>query len=349
MTPTLARELLVHALQTALANTLIALCITAFGEHDLAHNLVYSQCIGLAIWALLDGGQRWLVRDWATHWRRAVLLVPLGVVLGYAGGTLLGDVLLGRTEPPYWVTAPQKTLAYLLMSMGVGAAGTYYFLSRRQMAAAQARARAAEHRAAEARLRLLEAQLEPHMLFNTLANLRALIATDPPRATTMLDHLIAYLRGTLGASRTGTHPLRLEFERLGDYLALMAVRMGPRLHTTLALPEALRELPVPALLLQPLVENSIRHGLEPQVAGGHIHVGARREGAWLLLVVEDNGAGPDHSSAGTGFGLDQVRERLLASYGPTATLALGRGLPVGMRAEIRIPLSTPPCAHSTPH
>jgi hypothetical protein len=90
----------------------------------------------------------------------------------------------------------------------------------------------------------------------------------------MLDHLIAYLRATLGASRATLHPLADEFARLRDYLELMAVRMGPRLAYTLDLPEALREVPVPPLLLQPLVENAIRHGLEPQVAGGHITVRA---------------------------------------------------------------------------
>lgn len=92
--------------------------------------------------------------------------------------------------------------------------------------------------AAEARLKLLETQLEPHMMFNTLANLRVLVATDPPRAQEMLDHFIAYLRATLGASRAALHPLADEFARLQDYLALMAVRMGPRLDYTLELPEA---------------------------------------------------------------------------------------------------------------
>src|SRR5690606_22156517 len=125
----------------------------------------------------------------------------------------------------------------------------------------------AQRQASEARLRLLESQLEPHMLFNTLANLRALIGSDPPRAVEMLDRLNAFLRATLAASRSAAgaqrHTLRDEFARLDDYLALMAVRMGPRLRVVLSLPEPLADCPVPALLLQPLVENAIRHGLEP--------------------------------------------------------------------------------------
>ena len=140
----------------------------------------------------------------------------------------------------------------------------------------------------------------------------------------MLDHLNAYLRATLSASRSPQHPLRAEFDRLRDYLALMAIRMGPRLAYTLDLPDDLANHPVPTLLLQPLVENSITHGLEPQVAGGHISVQARRVGARLVLRVSDNGAGlqtptTPHSS---GFGLAQVRERLATAYGAEGALEL---------------------------
>jgi len=122
------------------------------------------------------------------------------------------------------------------------------------------------------------------MLFNTLANLRVLMTLDPPRAQAMLDHLIRYLRATLGASHAALHPLATEFAHLGDYLALMALRMGPRLQVQLHLPDTLRQHPVPPLLLQPLVENSIRHGLEPQVAGGRIEVSAALQAGQLLLT-----------------------------------------------------------------
>src|SRR4029078_471767 len=134
--------------------------------------------------------------------------------------------------------------------------------------------------------KLLETQLEPHMLFNTLANLRALIGADPRQAQVMLDHMIAYLRATLNASRSTTHSLQAEFDRLRDYLELMAIRMGPRLEYSLQLPPELEHTRVPALLLRPLVENSILHGLEPKVEGGRIAVSARREGNQLVLEVK---------------------------------------------------------------
>ena len=202
--------------------------------------------------------------------------------------------------------------------------------------------------ASESRLKLLETQLEPHMLFNTLANLRVLIGTDPARAQHMLDRMIAYLRATLSASRTTQHPLALEFERLRDYLELMAVRMGPRLAYSLDLPDALRDVPVPPLLLQPLVENAIRHGLEPQVEGGHITVRASTQaspqGLLLVIEVQDTGAGLPATlpapSPGQSFGLAQVRERLATLHGAAGALELIAVQPSGTSATVTFPLKS---------
>ncbi len=153
----------------------------------------------------------------------------------------------------------RQGLSMMLISLIPGLAATYFFVSRGRLAAALMRAETAQRQAAENQLRLLESQLEPHMLFNTLANLRVLIGMDPPRAQAMLDQLIAFLRATLSASRSGSHPLREEFARLQDYLALMKVRMGERLQPVFELPAELAELAIPPLLLQPLVENAIKH------------------------------------------------------------------------------------------
>ena len=204
------------------------------------------------------------------------------------------------------------------------------------------------------------------MLFNTLANLRALIATDPPRAIAMLDRLNDYLRATLRASRSDQtaqqpHTLQDEFQRLEDHLALMSVRMGDRLRHTLTLPPELARHPLPPLLLQPLVENAIRHGLEPHVDGGEIQVSARASGQELVITVNDTGVGcltkpGSHDQAhglgsASGFGLAQVRERLLTAFGPAPRQAdrlewhsepgQGSRITLHLPLETWIPATTP--------
>jgi sensor histidine kinase YesM len=218
---------------------------------------------------------------------------------------------------------------------------------------------AAERDASEAKLKLLETQLEPHMLFNTLANLRALITTDPSRAVAMLDRLNSYLRATLSGSRSTAHTLGAEFDLLRDYLELMAVRMGPRLRYSLEVPASLASALVPPLLLQPLVENAIQHGLEPKLEGGTVQVRAsQRPGPGpdaslqLVLEVADTGVGIDPLAlqaqqasppdASRGFGIGQVRARLTSSFGPLGMLELRPNTPAGTISVATLPLQTPP-------
>ena len=328
----LGRELLFMVL---VCGAIAAFLTVLDGRRPLA-NAVYSFSIGMSCWLLvgslrlaLDTALAWLRRRRAlpaaaaspSGWSGTVPILGLAVLLGPALGIGLGDRLLGVTSPGLWrldSRASQVTLAITLLATLVV---TVVTSTRERLASAQARAEAAQREAAEAQLQLLQSQLEPHMLFNTLANLRVLIALDPPRAQAMLDHLIAYLRATLNASRQASHPLATEFERVQDFLALMGVRMGARLQTRLDLPEALRATPVPPLLLQPLVENAIKHGLESKVEGGRIEVRAERRDGRLRLQVRDTGVGPGAAAtAGTRFGLQQVRQRLHTSYGAQASL-----------------------------
>lgn len=337
-------------------NTVIALLLWQSGRGAFDEQLVYSQAIGLSIWALTNLGARWLSRPddpagFPRGWR-LVLLVPVTTFCGALLGLWLGDLYAPRRAWLLTTDNPALLGKIVVMSMMVGVAMTLYFYLRGRSNYLEAELQRAKAQQAEAQLRLLESQLEPHMMFNTLANLRVLIGMDPPRAQAMLDHLIAYLRATLSASRTdgasGRHTLATEFERLNDFLALMAIRMGPRLQVQLDLPDPLRSHPVPPLLLQPLVENAIRHGLEPHVAGGHLHVSARTDDdagrSWLVLDVRDNGAGlHPHEAAtpappGSGFGLTQVRERLATAHGPAASLTLSTDPEGWTLARVRIPL-----------
>lgn len=314
-------------------------------------NLIYSTAIGTLCWFFIDGSRLLLSHGFDrfnpsanTHGKRwpgpvwMVVCVLVGVLLGYHFGAVIGNALTGHHLPSL-----AQNRGAVLISLFAAAAATYYWYARERLHEEQAAAEAARRLATESQLRLLESQLEPHMLFNTLANLRALIGIDPAQAQAMLDRLIAFLRATLQASRTGTHSLSAEFDCLADYLALMAVRMGPRLEVRLDLPAPLREQAVPALLLQPLVENAIRHGLEPHLGGGRLEVSARAEGGELVLVVRDTGAGLGGGGVGGGsrYGLQHVRERLAALYGARGRfeLAPAGDAQGGVRAEVRLPLA----------
>jgi two-component sensor histidine kinase len=278
--------------------------------------LVYSLTIGVSTWALIDIGRHFIARNATMNWPDGLWgkVFPLiAIALGFVIGTTLGDAWFGWSS---WAHASSKQLMLSgLLSIVIGIVVTYYFHSRGKSAYLEQKIAETNRLASESRLKLLETQLEPHMLFNTLANLRVLIAIDPQRAQDMLDRMVAYLRATLSASRASHHSLQLEFDRLHDYLELMSVRMGPRLRYELDLPQDLAAVSVPTLLLQPLVENSIKHGLEPKVDGGTITVRARNAGGMLSLEVSDTGVGFDSTApASNGFGVAQVRERLAAAY-----------------------------------
>jgi LytS/YehU family sensor histidine kinase len=183
------------------------------------------------------------------------------------------------------------------------------------------------------------------MLFNTLANVRSLVREDVDRAESMIDQLIVYLRSALAASQTESVALSREFAQLRAYLDIMALRMGPRLSYRLELPAALERTEVPPMLLQPLVENAIKHGLEPKVGSGSIEVVvlARRPRASRSASTtaasacrrtrEEAAARP----AGTSYGLQHVRDRLQAVYGAAARLSLERRQPTGVSAVVFIP------------
>ncbi|MDO9506849.1 MAG: histidine kinase [Hydrogenophaga sp.] len=333
-----------RALAAVVFNTVIALAITAVSGESFAVNMLYSQFIGMLIWLLIDGGRFVLhPSGWPGAMRMAALVVG-AVLVAYPLGSASANLLMGRELLLGLNNFPRATLGFVLMSLSAGAFGAYYFTSREMLARARLAEEEAQRQATEARLRLLESQLEPHMLFNTLANLRALIGTDPVRAVTMLDRLNDFLRATLKASRAdataGHHTLADEFARLRDYLELMAVRMGPRLRYTLELPETLSHQSVPPLLLQPLVENCIRHGLEPNVDGGEVRVVARQGASGLELEVSDTGVGCEAEPA-AGFGLSQVRERLTTAYPGQARLHWHSAPGAGTRALLTLPLHTP--------
>jgi hypothetical protein len=340
---------------------LIASAISVLASFVLAHNplygLAYALSITLLCWLFIDGGRlaaaAWLHRRGPSGtaspstrwpgWPLMALIIVVGTFFGYGLGHAFGNWLTGLNSPGLFNSDLRRALGILLLSTVPGGIATYAFYSRAMLARSEAAAQSAQRQAAENQLKLLESQLEPHMLFNTLANLRVLIGIDPPRAQLMLDRLIGFLRATLSASRATMQPLSAEFARVADYAALMQIRMGDRLQPQLDLPADLAAVPVPPLLLQPLVENAIKHGLEPHVGGGRLVVSAARDGTQLVLRVRDTGAGLQAAPAdGTRFGLQQVRERIATLYGDAASLELAPAGDAegGALATVRIPLTT---------
>ena len=323
-----------YGLYVAIFNTAIAALLAAAGLGERFHpdftgrlfvNFVYSQCIGLLAWFLIDAVRHLL---WPGERPRLPWFLPLvigSLLTATYGGSWLGAQLLGH---PWTLTTP---LASLVITASAGFLAVMYLWERR-------RAETIERQIAEARLKLLQAQIEPHFLFNTLANLDALIGIDPARARGMLGHLNDYLRATLASARTERNTLAGEFALLEGYLQVIAVRMGPRLSFSLDLPEALQRSEVPPMLLQPLVENAIKHGLEPKIEGGRVEIRARAEGGRLAITIADTGIGLGNSSSpGTGLGLAHVRERLAAVYGGGAALEVGARAGGGVNVTLSIP------------
>jgi LytS/YehU family sensor histidine kinase len=222
----------------------------------------------------------------------------------------------------------------------------FFLLKFREARAAEALHKAEAERlllskhAMESELKLMQAQIEPHFLFNTLASVQFLTETDPPQAARLLGHLLAYLRAALPQMRSESTTLGQEVELAEAYLNILRMRMGPRLDFSIDVPQALRTHPFPPVLLISIVENAVTHGLEPLAAGGRVSIAARQEGDRVLVTVEDTGIGLSGSSRpGRGVGLINVRERLSGLFGGRGRFSLEEAKPRGARATIEIPLA----------
>ena len=229
-----------------------------------------------------------------------------------------------------------------------------YFLgrSRNAIAVAEEKTQQAEvsdmsRQITEARLQALQAQVEPHFLYNTLANVQALTEVDPPAANQMVGHLIQYLRASLPKMRENTSTVGQELELVRAYLNILQMRMGGRLEFTIAVPDNLLAKSFPPMMLPSLVENAIKHGLEPLREGGHIDVLVQRivtpQGDRITVEVKDTGKGlvADSTQPGGGVGLSNLRERLAAIYGHNARFTIQSNTPRGVVATIIIPTEAP--------
>ncbi|MCC2957170.1 histidine kinase [Massilia sp. IC2-477] len=350
--PSLARDLLYTAIWSSLLGVGLTVLQKLFGREMsfwrlLYATLVISNLIGFLIHGMLQLLERFLARDNMLLFRTAqVAAITLASVIGIPFGNAL---VVGRSPLRFF---QYSTTVMFLLAFGMMTAVLMVLLlaagerrMRREADAArqQEQIAAAGRLVAEARLRALQAQIEPHFLYNTLANVVSLIDTQPARARRMLERFIDYLRASLSASRAEHATLGSEIDLAGAYLDVLGVRMEGRLRWRFECDPGAQALPLPPMLLQPLVENAIMHGIEPKLEGGEIVVRARREDAVLCIEVCDSGLGlrPGAPRPGGGVGLSNLRERLRQLYGAGAQLQLIENPTGGVTSRLLLPLLVP--------
>lgn len=274
---------------------------------------------------------------------KVVVLATLGALLGAS----LSAFLDGRS-----VAEMMEKIGRTLLIAGLGVGSFYSIIygavstwrnreyemltAKLQMQAEQERL---DRQLSETRLRLLQAQIEPHFLFNTLGAVQQLAQTESPRAAELTANLITFLRASLGDMRTEQVTLQSELALIEAYLKVMKTRLANRLQFSLCLPPALADVRIPGMLVLTLVENAIKHGIEPALRGGTIDVVVTEQGTHYQIDVRDTGAGESLPTT-LGVGLSNLKERVQLAYGTAGSFTLQTLEPSGMLATLRLPLTS---------
>lgn len=307
-------------------------------------NIVISNVVGFTFWGVFE-----LIGPVMRYVNRKpfIAIVLFYSVLGtliVTGAFFTVTFLPGYENMRQWLLTPQQLTTSFIISLCISTVLALTWRRRidelsTQITLAEERQRveAAERAMAQANLRALQAQIEPHFLFNTLANVVGLIRPQPDTAQLMLEKFIAYLRATLAATREEETTLGSEFSLMSDFLAILQIRMGDRLQVAFDLPADLASCLLPSMLLQPLVENAIKHGLEPKVEGGSVTLKAQREGDMLHISISDTGMGFSGAMS-NGLGLHNVRERIDKLYAGKGSLIIEENLPAGTCVKLTIPV-----------
>ena len=302
--------------------------------------------LDLLVSAVCVGYTSMLLFTMATNLRQRALPRWAAQVAAIVIGSFLGTMLTGVVKGRDFSTMLTERLSGVLITMGLGigfgsmALWGYVHKERQsrqaaELARAQAERAQLEKNVLQAQLALMQAQVEPHFLFNTLANVQHLVETDPASASQMLESLIQYLRAALPRMREDTTTVGREVDMARAYLDIHRMRMGSRLDYAVEVPESLRSLPFPPMMLITLVENAVIHGVDPCCDCGLITIRAAAGDGKLRLAVADTGAGISPKK-GTGVGLTNIRERLKALYGRGARLVIEENTPSGVVATIEI-------------
>ena len=341
---------LILNLMFAVSFTLLAyVFVTKIGIADFprlfSYNFVLSNLIGFSFWIVLSSLRPVMhFINQRSFWLVTLFYAFLGTAI--VTGSMWGFAFItGRSGMLSWIGSREQVFTSFVVALVISlfiaimwTRRTEELTAQIQLAQERERVEAAERAAAEANLWALQAQIEPHFLFNTLANVTSLIHTRPDDAKRMLEDFIAYLRATLASSREQRTTLDSEFEMMKNFLSILEIRMGERLRVSLDLPSDLRNATMPPMLLQPIIENAIKHGLEEKLEGGSVSLHAARMGESVRISIVDTGLGFRKNSS-NGIGLKNVRERIEKLYGPQGSVLIEENQPSGTKVVVTIPYS----------
>jgi len=329
---------------TLIVSAVIGLLLSIASETPAIIWVFRGVVVGLSAMLAFGLLERWPVRlpgqlaRWVLQLIGIVIVIPVGALLAYWATT--GGHPQFAENPARIIGYVQLTFAGVLLAPWIALAAMVRqreALAREQALAFELERSEYERKALDARLRLLQAQVEPHFLFNTLANVRALVDAGSPHASRVLESLIAYLRAAVPRLHEPTTTLEQELHLVRAYLDVMQMRMPDRLQFALRIDEAAEALRCPPMTLLTLVENAVRHGIDPSEEGGRIDVDVRIRGDRCLVRVSDTGVGLQPAGDGLGTGLSTLRERLQIAFGGDAHLRLTEVDPHGVCAELDFP------------
>ena len=342
MSSLLAKRRLLVAMVAAFLVSLVALARPASYPNTLIRFILVG-LLALIVFGVLERWPQrlpnWLAR-WVTQVAGVAISIPLAMAFAYYL-TTLGSPVPWYQDALRMLGYQIQTLLGLLIAPWIAVAALFRQIkdeARHQALAFALERSQLEQQAVAAQLRLLQAQVEPHFLFNTLANVRELVVAGSPQASMVLDSLIKYLRAAVPRLQVDRNTLGEEFELVRAYLDVMRMRMPDRLQFAVELPSELAAIACPPMSVLTLVENAVRHGIDPSVQGGHIDVMAQQLGDVVIVEVHDDGVGLCSNNAATGTGLATLRQRLALAFGEAAEVTVFAATSHGTVARLQLPL-----------
>lgn len=315
---------LIQWLKLIAINTLIAVILTLIEDGNFWLILFYSQSIGLSI-----AGLAFAIHCFMPNKKPSIYWFSAAIIVGVFIGINFAAFVTGNYQSTHADDAQKIFIDVFIYSSIIGCIVSYFFflISKKKEY---------EKTLLENNLKILQAQIEPHFLFNTLSNVIGLIDNRPDDAKKMLEDFTHYLRSSLNRTRESDTTLGDEIAVVSAYLSIQKIRMGKRLNYKILITENLYDIAFPSLVIQPLVENSVRHGLESEIDGGDILIEVTSNKNWLTVEVVDTGRGANNLQS-NGFGLNNIKERLNGIFQNKARIIVEENKPKGLKVTLQIP------------